>query len=111
MLKIPGTMDGNLQRTWEATTPNGQAWGRGSVNFRPQAQEPQWQAISLTDLPSLLLAGVLDLLGSVSAPRSPPSRVESGKHLVRSVALMSDALGTLGKSPDFSMPHPSAKWQ
>lgn len=64
VLKIPGTVDRKLPRTWEATTPNGQAWGRGSVDFRPQAQEPQWQAVSLTDLPSLLLAGMLAFLGA-----------------------------------------------
>lgn len=38
MLKVPGDVDGKLQK-WKVTSPNG-AWGRGSVvGFRPQAQE------------------------------------------------------------------------
>lgn len=37
----PWDMNGELQRKWEVTTSNAQAWDRGSVDFRPQAQEPE----------------------------------------------------------------------
>ena len=86
MLKVPGDVDGKLQK-WKVTSPNGR-WG--SVPW--QINHPYFS------LACWLVWAPVSALALTNKPRGVgKGSTEQGKHVVRGVALTSDRLWDIKK--------------